>query len=182
MLFLIFIVLIVCYLIFFSNSNASSTNSSVSQNTSAIKYDTNNPYDLCCALACLAGFSAIKGHDDLPSCLMVRIDREANTASIYAHGHYWVNDPHSISEYRKVGVSDSIANFLTQFAYIDEYWNKNKSLAYNFPNSINQTKVLDAINNGLDLLPYKPYDCQLKTYSMNGKPSTFCIDLWLCND
>lgn len=140
----------------------------------------NNPHDISYALACLVGFSCLRDPDERSSCLLIRIDFQNRETSLYAHGHNWITDHESAAEYTKLGVPAHIADYLTRVDFDINPGTKALSIA--FMGAADTELTMRKIQEGLNLLPYKPYTCQLKSYPLGGKPSTVCIDLFIMDD
>ena len=142
--------------------------------------NTSDPHDISYALACLVGFSALRDPDERSSALLVRIDREKMETSIYAHGGNWITNHKSEAEYIKLGVPAHIANYLTR---VDFNINpKNNALEIEFKGAAGTDFTMQKIEEGLNLLPYRPGMCQLKSYPLGGNSLKVCIDLFAAKD
>lgn len=142
--------------------------------------NVNDPHDICYALSCMVGFSALRDREDRSSCLLVRIDREKMKTSIYAHGYNWISDHKNASEYMKFGVPAHIANYLTQVNFNVNPQNNALEIDFNMAAGTNFT--MQKMEEGLSLLPYRPGLTQIKSYPLGGNVLKVCIDLFAAKD
>ena len=178
----ILLIIIVIVFIFMrkGNSKKSSNQSSASPASKIPSFNPNDVYDLCYALGCMVGCAALADRDERPAALLVCVDSEKKTTSIYVSAPISINDTKNPSEYKRIGVPEIIANGLSEVPFVMK---ERGSLRIDFNNKTAGTvAVKESIEKGLDLLPYKPGECLLKSYVMSGEPAITCIDLFVARD
>lgn len=143
--------------------------------------NTRDMYDICYALGCMVGFSALTDREERSSTLLVRVDREKMETSIYAHGGNWVSDFRNETEYAKLRVPAHIASYLTK---VDLQMDKSNALTVVFNQAGSVNNIMQKIEDGMKLLPYQPGMCQLKSYPLGGNSNSMvtCIDLFAARD
>lgn len=151
----------------------------VNKSNGASGLNTNDMYDICYALGCMVGFSALTDREERSSTLLVRVDREKMETSIYAHGGNWVSDFRNETEYAKLRVPAHIASYLTK---VDLQMDKSNALTVVFNQAGSVNNIMQKIEDGMKLLPYQPGMCQLKSYPLGGNPMVTCIDLFAARD
>ena len=141
--------------------------------------NTNDMYDICYALGCMVGFSALTDREERSSTLLVRVDRQKMETSIHAHGDNWVSDFRDVDEYAKMKVPSYIATYLAKVEFQIE---KNNALTIVFKQAGSVNNIMQKIEEGMKLLPYQPGMSQLKSYPLGGNSMVTCIDLFAARD
>lgn len=152
--------------------------SMVSELNRASSLNTDNMYDICYALACMVGFSALTDKEERSSTLLVRMDCEKMETSIYAHGDNWVSDFRNEAEYEKLNVPVHIAKYLTKV----EFQMNNNALTIAFNQVGNSNSIKQKIEEGIKLLSYQPEICQLKSYQPGKNYMITCVELFVARD
>ena len=184
---LIGFIIVLCISKSSKNSTASQPSNRANTNTDRNDFGTlklGSFKDICFALACLVGFSALKDSDELASHLFIRYEVGKEETEVHANGHCWISDPGNPDEYRRLGVPSHIANYLAQLPYHEDSWSKDHALVLHFNRAIGTESTKQRIQEGLSTLPYTPDICQLKSYSIREKDNStkICIDLTVSRD
>lgn len=130
------------------------------------RFDKNDPYDICCALACLA--TAVGYYNSDACCYLdVYIYNEKTESIIHASFSPGVN-LNDKSMYRNFFIPDDIASLLSAIPFTTT---SNGGLEVKFSRCIGTNRTMEKIREGISMVDGKPYTCTLKSYHPGNDPT-----------
>lgn len=176
LLFFVVIIGIFVFAAMTSTSSSSTPSPSPAQPTPppVKRFDENDPYDVCCALACLATAMGYYTSDSFCS-LLVSIYSDKSESVIYASFSPLISDHKDRSLYRRLFISEDMASLLSILPFTAT---TNGTVKITVNRCLSQKRTMEKIQEGMNMVDGKPYNCTLKSYHPGNNPTYTFIELF----